>query len=100
MGMFFDRPFGFFGHSLGSLLVYEVALELRRRALPTPIFLAVSANTAPQMHTPDEVGEVGEGLSATDFVDKVRARLTVLLGCLDLLTFPGPRGSIDDRSLD
>ena len=26
----FDRPFAFFGNSLGALVAYEVALELRR----------------------------------------------------------------------
>ncbi|MGG8687932.1 thioesterase domain-containing protein [Streptomyces lividans] len=31
-----DRPHAFFGHSMGALLAYELARELRRRALPGP----------------------------------------------------------------
>jgi hypothetical protein len=70
-----DRPArslaerSFFGHSLGSLVAYEVTLELRRRGLPLPAFLIASSSPAPQLHAPDDVGE---GLSPAEFVDKVR----------------------------
>src|ERR1700722_458046 len=37
-----DRPYVLFGHSLGSLLAYEVACALRARGLPTPCELIAS----------------------------------------------------------
>ncbi len=42
-----DRPTAFFGHSLGALLAFEVARELRRRGAPEPRHLFASAFRAP-----------------------------------------------------
>lgn len=50
-----DKPFAFFGHSLGALVGFELARELRRGHLPLPFHLVVSAHAAPQVpitHTP------------------------------------------------
>ncbi len=44
-----DMPFALFGHSLGAQLAFEVARELRRRQLPSPEILLVSARKAPQL---------------------------------------------------
>jgi surfactin synthase thioesterase subunit len=44
-----DRPFALFGHSLGGLVAFETARELRNRALPGPVALFVSATRAPQL---------------------------------------------------
>lgn len=49
-GPYLDRPFVCFGHSMGALIGFELARELRRRSLPTPERLYVSAFRAP--HTP------------------------------------------------
>jgi surfactin synthase thioesterase subunit len=46
-----DRPFAFFGHSMGALVAFELARELRRRAAPAPFLLGVSGYRAP--HRPD-----------------------------------------------
>jgi medium-chain acyl-[acyl-carrier-protein] hydrolase len=43
-----DRPFAFYGHSLGALVAFEVARELRRRGLPGPAWLCVSGAEGPQ----------------------------------------------------
>jgi medium-chain acyl-[acyl-carrier-protein] hydrolase len=43
-----DRPFAFFGHSLGALVAFEVARQLRRGGLPEPTSLWVSGAEAPQ----------------------------------------------------
>src|SRR4051794_36920377 len=37
-----DRPFALFGHSLGALLAFELARELRRRGGPPPDHLFVA----------------------------------------------------------
>jgi medium-chain acyl-[acyl-carrier-protein] hydrolase len=44
-----EKPFAFFGHSLGGIVAFELARELRRRGLPQPLRLFVSACSAPQV---------------------------------------------------
>jgi medium-chain acyl-[acyl-carrier-protein] hydrolase len=43
-----DKPFSFFGHSLGALVSFEVARQLRRQSGLQPTRLIVSAFPAPQ----------------------------------------------------
>jgi medium-chain acyl-[acyl-carrier-protein] hydrolase len=45
------RPFALYGHSLGSLVAFELARELRRRAAPGPVHLFVSGRGAPQVRS-------------------------------------------------
>jgi surfactin synthase thioesterase subunit len=45
-------PFAFFGHSLGALTSFEVARVLRRRNLPQPRHLFMSAHRAPHLPNP------------------------------------------------
>jgi medium-chain acyl-[acyl-carrier-protein] hydrolase len=46
-----DRPFAFFGHSVGSVVAYELARLLRREGRQEPLHLFASAHRAP--HLPD-----------------------------------------------
>ena len=46
-----DKPFAFFGHSMGGLVAFELIRQLRQNDLPQPIILFVSACGAP--HLPD-----------------------------------------------
>lgn len=48
---YLDKPFVFFGHSMGSLISFEVARELRRQQCTPPLHLFVSGRQAP--HIPD-----------------------------------------------
>jgi len=45
---FFDKPFAFFGHSMGALISFELARRLRSWRQPEPSQLFVSALRAPQ----------------------------------------------------
>jgi len=45
-------PFAFFGHSMGALISFELARQLRRQHVPGPIALFVSAHRAPQRPAP------------------------------------------------
>ena len=45
---FFDRPYAFFGHSMGSLVAFELARELRRQHRAGPMHLVVSGHRAPR----------------------------------------------------
>jgi medium-chain acyl-[acyl-carrier-protein] hydrolase len=46
---YLDRPFAFFGHSVGALVSFELARQLRRQNSPTPLHLFVSGRRAPQI---------------------------------------------------
>lgn len=47
-----DKPFAIFGHSLGALIGFELARQLRRRHGVNPVRLFVSAGRAPQAARP------------------------------------------------
>ena len=49
-----DLPYAFFGRSLGPLLGFELARELRRRELPGPVHLTASGHRAPQRFDPND----------------------------------------------
>jgi medium-chain acyl-[acyl-carrier-protein] hydrolase len=51
---YLDKPFVFFGHSLGALLCFETARSLRRENRPQPAHLFVSATEAPHRRSSDE----------------------------------------------
>lgn len=48
-----DKPFVFFGHSMGALLAFELCRALRKQGLPLPQHLFVSAFRAPDMPNPN-----------------------------------------------
>jgi medium-chain acyl-[acyl-carrier-protein] hydrolase len=63
------RPYALFGHSLGALLAFETARELRRSGAPPPGALAVAGHRAP--HWPPELPPV-HGLPESQFVGKLQ----------------------------
>lgn len=48
---YMEKPFVFFGHSLGALVCFELCKELRARALAEPEVLIVSGRRAPHCPT-------------------------------------------------
>jgi medium-chain acyl-[acyl-carrier-protein] hydrolase len=70
-----DRPFVFFGHSLGALVAFEVARALRRAGGPLPRHLYASARRAPQL--PVE-GEMLHALPDDRLISEVFARSRAL----------------------
>lgn len=49
-----DRPFAFFGHSMGGLIAFELTRHLRTQHLQTPRQLFISACGAPQLPDPNQ----------------------------------------------
>lgn len=49
---YFDRPFALFGHSLGALVAFEFARQVRRTLHLQPAHLFVAARRAPQLVPP------------------------------------------------
>ena len=57
-----DKPFAFFGHSLGALVGFELARQLRRQSGVQPVRLFISADRAPQIpHQDRPIHELPEG---------------------------------------
>lgn len=50
-----DKPFVFFGHSMGALIAFELCRSLRNQGLPLPQHLYVSGFRAPDMPNPNKV---------------------------------------------
>jgi medium-chain acyl-[acyl-carrier-protein] hydrolase len=48
-----DLPYAVFGHSVGAVVAYEFAREMRRQGLPEPTHLVVSARRPPHRPDPD-----------------------------------------------
>lgn len=55
-----DRPLALFGHSMGAILGYEVALRLRDAGLPAPVHLFASGRRAPSRYRDESVHEVSD----------------------------------------
>jgi medium-chain acyl-[acyl-carrier-protein] hydrolase len=64
-----DLPFAFFGHSMGALLSFELARELRRRGGSLPLHLFVSGRRAPQVPVREE--DIHD-LPEPEFIAKLR----------------------------
>ncbi|WP_029002372.1 thioesterase II family protein [Azorhizobium doebereinerae] len=65
------RPYALFGHSMGALVAYELALALRRMGAPAPLALALSGRRAPTLPNPQSPIH---GLSDADFITAMCAR--------------------------
>jgi medium-chain acyl-[acyl-carrier-protein] hydrolase len=62
-------PYALFGHSMGALLAFEVAREMRRRGGPAPTCLIASGHRAP--HLPDRDPPI-HALPDEEFVEELR----------------------------
>lgn len=67
---YLDKPFAFFGHSLGALVCFELTRQLRRQNLSTPMRMFISARRAPQIPEP---GLPTHQLPEAKFVNKLRS---------------------------
>ena len=63
------KPFGFFGHSMGALIAFELTRQLRRVDAPLPTLLFLSAHQAP--HLPRKRRSLHQ-LPEPEFINAVR----------------------------
>lgn len=61
-------PFAFFGHSMGALISFELARQLRAQQEPSPVHLFISGRRAPQI--PDR--NLIHTLSEHEFLEELR----------------------------
>jgi medium-chain acyl-[acyl-carrier-protein] hydrolase len=64
-----DKPFAFFGYSLGTLVAFEVARRLHQSGAPLPLHLFVAARRAP--HLPNREAPL-QNLSDGEFMEELR----------------------------
>lgn len=72
---FLDIPFALFGHSVGGLMAFEMARELRRRGFPAPLRLFVSSARAPQ--TPSTLSPIHH-LPYHEFIEALVTRYAAM----------------------
>lgn len=96
-----DRPFVFFGHSMGAVLAYETALALAAAGHPVPEHLFVSGRRPP--HVPDPMSPLGE-LPDWAFIAEINRRYggirPEILQHPDVLELLLPALRADIRALD
>lgn len=61
MEPYLDRPFAFFGHSIGALVSFELARELRRTRRIEPIHLFASGCPAPHLQNTEQICDLPDG---------------------------------------
>jgi medium-chain acyl-[acyl-carrier-protein] hydrolase len=66
---FFDKPFAFFGHSMGALISYELAQLLRREKAAVPLHLFVAGHSAPHLRNREVITY---NLPHDEFVEELR----------------------------
>lgn len=66
---YLDKPFAFFGHSMGALIGFELARLLRRERQPLPEHLFVSGHRAPQKK---REGKRTFELPQAEFIEELR----------------------------
>jgi len=64
-----DKPYAFFGHSMGALISFQLARRYRQQNRPLPVHLFVSGSRAPQLPDPDPPTY---NLSDAEFVAELR----------------------------
>lgn len=67
---YLDKPFAFFGHSMGGLVSFELARLLRRKHSLSPVHLFVSGRRAP--HLPDPNPPI-HALSEPELLEELRS---------------------------
>jgi len=75
---YLDRPFAFFGHSMGAVVAFETARELRRLGRPQPGLLIASAARAPQFrrgHIPSPAPTEEQSLEELRHLDGLPAEV-------------------------
>lgn len=68
MEPYLNRPYALFGHSIGALISFELARELRRRHGTEPLHLFLSGSPAPQLRDPAPMFDLPEN----EFIARLR----------------------------
>ena len=92
-----DRPFAFFGHSLGGLLAYELTRALRARGAPLPVHFFASGSRAPHAPLPERPVHVLSGQAFLDRLQALGGTPQAVLDCRELMELFTPMLLADFR---
>ena len=92
-----DRPFAFFGHSLGGLVAYEVVRALRARGAPLPVHFFASGSRAPHAPPPERPIHVLSGQAFLDRLLALGGTPPQVLACRELMELFTPMLLADFR---
>jgi len=82
-----DKPFFFFGHSLGALVAFELARVLQRDGLPLPFHLVASGMRAPHLRSRDEQLHLMPDDELLEKIDEYNGTPRALLQDRELMRF-------------
>lgn len=99
LGQAGDRPLALFGHSMGAVLAYEIALRLPGAGLPAPSRLFVSGRRAPSRHRDDRVHQMSDGELVAE-VQKLNGTEAAALEDPDILEMILPAIRSDHRAIE
>ena len=94
---FLDRPFAFYGHSLGGLLAYEVVRSLRDRGGPLPVHFFASGSRAPHMPLKGSAIHTLEGEAFLNRLRVLGGTPPAVLECAELMELFTPMLLADFR---
>jgi surfactin synthase thioesterase subunit len=80
-----EKPFAFFGHSMGALIAFELARELRKQLGVQPVHLFISAKCSPRQRAEDPaVGQLSDA-ALVEVMEQYEATPQELLNDAELL---------------
>ena len=85
-----DKPFAFFGHSMGALVAFELARKLRDEYGVEPAHLFVSGRRAPQLRDSDPVTYNLEDAKFIEELRRLNGTPRVMLENPELMELMGP----------
>jgi surfactin synthase thioesterase subunit len=94
-----QRPLALFGHSMGAVLAYEIALRLPAAGLPAPSRLFVSGRRAPSRHRDDRVHLMSDQDMVAE-IQKLNGTEAAALNDPDILAMIMPAMRSDHRAVE
>ena len=95
-----DKPFVFYGHSLGGLVAFELTLRLRKDKFPQPAMLFVSASEAPHLYDPHPIIHKLPDADFSQALQRLNGTPSELLGHTDLMTLLLPMLRADFEAIE
>ena len=97
----FDRPYAFFGHSMGAIVAFELVRHVRREGLGLPVHLFVSARRAPTIPDPEpHCHELPDGEFVTQLVRRFDGIPRIVLENDELMNLVLPTLRADFKLLE
>ena len=94
-----DRPLALFGHSMGAVLGYEVALRARDAGLPSPAHLFASGRRAPSRYRDERVHQASDAQLVSE-LRKLNGTHAAMLADPEVLEMIMPAIRSDYRAIE